>query len=268
MPSQKLFSLRRSSLLCVIFLILFVAAFAQKPQPENPRIINLTKAIEVVEVEKSHNGYRYGYQFSLKNNSDKDIIYLELSSENSGIGSGSKGASREDSLIRSGKIYKEVHSFPVSEVEKYGLTIKMILFSDGTFEGDEKSAAMVLVKSEGSKLQAAKLLPVIEQILNVSDEELPEEFDKLEARLRQMQEPINQLSAIEFLKKKYPTFDEETILELCKKFKDGFNWVNNVAQSHVRETKQQLQKQGESLSTADRIAMLKRALNFIKAHLK
>jgi hypothetical protein len=230
-----------------------------KPE-EYPRILNLTNSIEVVEVGKSIEGYR----FLFKNNSNKNVVAFEIGSRNSGISSDSSRTSSKDSLIPSGEIYEKGYSFAGADIEQAGLTIKMVLFSDGTFEGDAKSATSYLARWEGEAVQAAKLLPEIVQALNVADEELLEVFVKLEAQLWKMQEAMDKPSALEFLKIKYPSFDEEMISMLYEEFKSGFYSARNSALRPMGQSKQQLQERGKEFPETDKIPMLRRTLTQVK----
>ena len=235
-----------------------IKALSNKPvilKPEEyPRLSNFTNLMEVTEVEKSIDGYR----FSFKNISNKKIVTFDLWSGNFGMSGGG---------LASGEIHEDINSFSASEIEKYGLTLKMILFEDRTYEGDAKSATKYLARWEGEAVQAAKLLPMIQQALQVSDEELPEVFDKLEAQLWKMQEAMDKPSALKFLEIKYPAFDEKTISMLYEEFKGGFYSARNAALSPMGGGKQNLQERGENLSEADKIIIIKHALSQAKSHL-
>jgi hypothetical protein len=241
-----------------------IKAISNKPvvlKPEEyPRIFNRTTALEVSEVEKSIEGYR----FSLKNISPKPIIALDIWTGNGGIGEASLDFTGKHSLIPPGETYDQINSSSTLEIERYGLTIKMILFSDGTYEGDAKAATRYLAQRDGKKVQSVKLLPLIEQALKVSDEELPEVFEKLEAGLWQMQEAMDKASAIEFLKVKYPAFDEPTISMLYEEFKGGFYNARNVALGSMGSHKQFLQEHREKLPDRERIVTLRRLLAQVK----
>jgi hypothetical protein len=225
-----------------------------KPE-EYPRLFNFTNLLEVVEVEKSIDGYR----FSFKNISNKKIIAFELWSGNSGKGGGG---------LISGEIFEEINSFAAPDIEKYGLALKMILFEDRTYEGDAKSATRYFARWEGEAVQAAKLLPMIEGALQVSDAELSEVFDKLEAQLWKMQEAMDKSSALEFLKIKYSNFDDKTISMLYEEFKGGFYSARNAALSPMGTGKRQLQEQGEKYLEADKIRLIRHTLSQAKSHLE
>jgi hypothetical protein len=225
-----------------------------KPE-EYPRIVNRASSMEIGKAEKSLDYYC----FVFKNNSNKDVIAIELSSGGYASGEGSSGRSREDSLIPSGEAYEK--AFYVSDIEKHGLTIEMILFSDGTFEGDAKLAARYIVGREGRKMQAGKLLLLVEQAINVSDDVLAKALDKLEAQLQQMQEAMDKPSAIEYLKMKYPAFDEKTINRLYEEFKRSFYDARTYALSPIHDYRRRTQERSAGLSNVDKTALLREGLN-------
>ncbi len=231
-----------------------IKAISNKPvvlKPEEyPRIQNLTNSLEVVEIEKSIDSYR----FSFKNFSNKKIFAYEIWSGNGGSGS---------SELSFGDIIEGM-DFDTSTIEKYGLTLKMIIFEDRTYEGDAKSATRYLARWGGEAVQAAKLLPEIEQALKVADEELLEVFVKLEAQLWKMQEAMDKPTALEFLKIKYPAFDEKTISMLYEEFKGGFYSARNEALRPMGDSKRQLQDRGKEFPETDKISMLRRTLIQVK----
>jgi hypothetical protein len=222
---------------------------------EYPRLFNFTNLLDVVEVEKSIDGYR----FSFKNISNKKIIAFELWSGSNGWGGGG---------LIPGEIFEEGNSFAAPDIEKYGLTLKMILFEDRTYEGDAKSATRYFARWEGEAVQAAKLLPMIERALQVSDAELPEVFDTLEAQLWKMQEAMDKSSALEFLKIKYSNFDDKTISMLYEEFKGGFYSARNAALGPMGAGKRQLQEQGEKYLEGDKIRLIRHTLSQAKSYLE
>ncbi|MEW6130555.1 MAG: hypothetical protein AB1757_26205 [Acidobacteriota bacterium] len=218
---------------------------------EYPRIFNPSNAIEITEVEKSVAGYR----FTIKNVSDKTITAVEMRSGSNGLGAGD---------IKPGETYEAINRFSSTNIEKYGLTIKMILYNDGTYEGDAKSASRYLARNEGYKIQAAKLLPIIEQALAVSDEELPDVFIKMEADLWQMQEAMDKPTAIEFLKTQYPAFDEPTISMLYEEFKSGFYNARNTLLMNMGPAKKDVEAQSQNYSKANQVTMFRGILTRLK----
>ncbi len=227
---------------------------------EYPRIFNPSNALEITEIEKSVAGYRV----SFKNVSNKDIAALEIRSGGDGFGGGGLGHRGGNAFLPSGGTYENLDWLPLSNVEKYGITIKLIMYSDGTYEGDAKSATRLLAEQEGYKIQAAKLLPQLEKALNVADEELPEVFVRMEADLWQMPEAMDKASSIEFLKIKHPAFDEATIAMLYEEFKSGFYNARNTLLSNMGQAKRQVEEHPEGYSNADKASLFKHVLTHLK----
>jgi hypothetical protein len=227
---------------------------------EYPRIYNSSTALEVTEVEKSPIGYR----FSIKNISNKDIAVLEARSGSEGLGGGELGYREQQPFLPSGETYEGLYSLSALNVEKYGLTIKMILYSDGTYEGDAISATRHLARNEGYKVQAAKLLPGLDQAFNVADEELPDFLIKMEANLWQMPEAMDKASSIEFLQIKYPAFDEQTISALYEEFKSGFYNARNTLLTDLGQIKRRIEEQRLQETNTDRVKVFRHILTRLK----
>jgi hypothetical protein len=227
---------------------------------EYPRIVNPSAALEVTEVEKSPIGYR----FSFKNISNKDIAVLEIYSGTDGLGGGDLGYRGRDAFLPAGQIYEENRALSALDVEKHGLTVKMILYMDGTYEGDAKAATRHLARGAGYNIQAAKLLPKLQEAFNVSDDELPQFLLKMETDLWQMPEAMDKASSIELLKIKYPAFDEQTIAELYEEFKSGFYIARNTLLVELGQIKDRIGKPLEHESAADQVKLFR----YIVTHLK
>lgn len=236
-----------------------IKAISNKPvilKPEEyPRLFNFANLLEVVEVEKSLDGYL----FSFKNISNKKIVAFETWSGNNGLGHG--GLISEDT-------FDEINNFHSSDIERHGLTLKFILFEDRTYEGDARIAARYFARWEGEAVQAAKLLLLIEQTSRVSHAELPEVFDKLETGLWKMQEAMDKASAIEFLKIKYSNFDDETISALYEEFKGGFYSARNAAIYPLEQGKRRLKEDDGEYLEANKIIIIRNALSEAKSQLE
>jgi hypothetical protein len=138
------------------------------------------------------------------------------------------------------------------------------LYSDGTYEGDAKAATRHLARAEGYKIQAAKLLPGLEEALSVADEELSNFLIKMEASLWQMPEAMDKASSIEFLKIKYPAFDETTISNLYEDFKSGFYNARNTLLSDLGQIKSRIEEPHEHETTADKARLYRHILTRLK----
>jgi hypothetical protein len=227
---------------------------------EYPRIVNPSTALEVTEVEKSPIGYR----FSIKNVSSKDIAALEIKSGAGGLGGGGLGYRGRYAFLPAGQTHAENNALSALDVEKYGLTVKMILYMDGTYEGDAKAATRHLARGSGYNIQAAKLLLRLVEAFNVSDDELPQFILKMEADLWQMPEAMDKASSIELLKAKYPAFDEQTIAELYEEFKSGFYNARNTLLVDLGQIKDRIGKPLEPESAADQVRLFRDILTRLK----
>ena len=190
-------------------------------------VVNKTRSLEVVRVEKSLDRYK----LSLKNMSDRNVTMISFTG-----GSISFLLSRGKSGLAPGATYElERHLGP--NVEKDGITIFTVVFDDFTFEGDPKVAWDFLAEREGIRLQLPHVLRLIEQALEVSDADLPAAFEKLEAQLWAIPEAIDKPSALGLLKTKFPSLDERSIGRLYERLKGGLYEARNFALSPIGQMK-------------------------------
>ncbi|HJQ71184.1 MAG TPA: hypothetical protein VKA70_19565 [Blastocatellia bacterium] len=195
---------------------------------EWPKITNSTKSLEVAKVEKSLDSY----YFLIKNKSSKNVVAYTLSTTNGTFSSSGPGLIAAGAMSTYGPINSEY-------IDRGGMAIPVVIFDDGSFEGDIKVAARFLVNAEGVRKQAPHILRLVEQTLQVNDAELEKAFEKLEAELQAIPEAMDKQSAVALLKSTYPSFDDVTISTLYEHLKGGFYEAKNKALAPIDEIKRQ-----------------------------
>lgn len=227
---------------------------------EGPRIINNTSALKIERLEK----YLDSYSLWLKNISNKDIILYSVASGNSGRTSSTiSTASTARPLIAAGATSEEVY-LSTSDVEQSGIAISLAIFSDGTFEGDASIAIKFLAKSEGVKAQAPYVLRMIEQTLKVDDSDILLAFEKLEADLWVIPEALFKPEALAFLKTKFPSQDDKTLMVLYEDFKGGLYDARNIALASMGDTLRTVKTLTEQSQYASATESVKRCLNGVR----
>ena len=229
---------------------------------EGPRIINKTKSLEVVRLEKSLDAYHIW----LKNNSSKNVVAYTISTGDTSLSAEGVGRGNIRPAIAAGATSDEIH-LSAAKLEGDGITIPVVVFEDGSFEGDIELAARSIVSGDGISMQAPHVLLMIEQTLAVNDAELPAAFEKLETQLWAIPEAIEKESALEFLKVKYPTFDDKTISTLYEVLKGGLYEARNMALAPIGDVKRRIQEdeeRQESNPVTTRAKLLREALTRIK----
>jgi len=233
---------------------------------EGPPVVNKTKSLEVVRVEKSLDHYK----LVLKNGSDRNIAMLRISSGNSGRSTMFLFSQVKPGLAP-GATY-EIENLSGPETEKDGVTISTIVFDDFTFEGDPKFAQEFLAQCEGIRLQTPQVLRLVEQALAASDADLPAAFEKLEAQLWVIPEAIDKPSALELLKTKFPSLDERSISWLYERLKGGLYEARNFALSPIGQMKridQEMEsRQPGRRSREDKASYLRQGLERLKKNLE
>jgi len=203
------------------------------------RIINNSKSLEVVRLEKSLDHCRLW----LKNNASKGVVAYNLSIGNSRVNVHGRGYGSRHTVIAAGETYREEPEGP--NIEPSSITIHDVVFDDGTFEGDAELAARFLVKRDGIRIQAPSVLGMVQQALEVDDAELETAVDRLEAQLAVIREAIDKQSALGFLKSKYPAFEDQTISGLYEDLKSGLYEAKNMVLMPLGNMKRQSQKRGQ-----------------------
>ena len=229
---------------------------------EGPRIVNNTKSLEVVRLEKSLDGY----QIWLKNNSSKNVVAYTISTGDRSLSAAGVVYGNIRPAIAAGATSDEIRLYGAT-VEEDRITIPVVVFEDGSFEGDIKLAAQFLVSGEGIRIQAPHVLRMVEQTLQVDDAELQTALDKLEAQLWVIPEAIDKQSAVELLKSKYPSFEDEIISGLYEALKGGLYQARNMALAPIGDIKRRIQEdeQRQELSpVATGARLLREGLTRIK----
>jgi hypothetical protein len=222
---------------------------------EGPRITN-SSVLEVEKIEHHFDAYRIW----LKNKSDKDIVAYTVSTGNRRLQPGGGGHS---AVLASGATSKELY-FQGDEVERTGINISVVIFADGSFEGDPKLATDYLANAEGVKIQSPSVLRMIEQTLKVDDSDLRAAFYKLEADLWVIPEAMYKQPALQFLKAKFPDQDEKALSALYEVFKGGLYDARNIALSSLGDTGRIIKDFEERSQFASAVELIRRTLERLK----
>lgn len=206
---------------------------------EGPRITNNTKSLKVVRLEKTLDNY----VLSLQNTSGKNVMAYSLSFGDGGLDVVGMSYGEAHPSMMAGAALREEYLSDQKSIESSGITIGAVVFEDGSFEGDPKIAAKFLSEGEGVRRQAPQVLKLVKEALAVDDAEIPPAFERLEARLWAMPEAMDKQSAIELLRSKFPTFDDETLGNLYENLKGGFYQARNIALSSIGDVKRRVEEE-------------------------
>lgn len=198
---------------------------------EGPRITNKTKSLEVVRLEKDFEGR---YLLWIRNNSPDNVFAYAITSGMS---------DRSFSTVGFGIAPRDLFNMPVSDraTDTNGITIAVVVFEDGSFEGDANLAARHSARVEGIRIQSPKVLHLIEEALESEDAGLPTAFKKLEAQLWAIPEAIDKDSALELLRSRFTSFDKKTLNSLYEQLKGGLYDARNMALSPIGETTRRIE---------------------------
>ncbi len=222
---------------------------------EGPRITNTT-SLEVEKLERHFDNY----QMWLKNKTEKNIVAYEISTGRGGTGQ--RGYGRGGSALAAGATVRLL--LHPSEIGDDGIAIGLVVFDDGTFEGDSKRATQYLAKAEGVRIQSPSVLRRIEETMQVDDSDLRTAFVKLESELWLIPEALDKPSSIQYLKTKFPAEDEKSLSALYEVFKGGLYDGRNIALSSLGETLRTVQPLEERSQYASAVETIRKTLEQLK----
>lgn len=146
-----------------------------------PTVLNQTKSLEVVSIEPLVSNFPL-YKLTLRNLSDKNISGLSIETLVGGVKKQSHMPQSRTgkSLIAAGDFFElkePLSTQAVATADGYApataqtqqIVIATLVFEDGSYEGDPKSAASLRGFAAGSKTELTRLVPVLESALAMSD---------------------------------------------------------------------------------------------------
>jgi hypothetical protein len=164
-------------------------------QSTNPRILNKTRAFEVVSQKR--NGQHF--LLNLKNGYSKNIIgYTVTQGADTPT---SAEVSIEEDFIYGDKVIAPGETYavriPISEqqssigkvsTQEQDINVLAVMFDDGTSDGDSKSITKTKDRRRGELIQLERILPLFQAILDLPDADIPEALDRLESQIAALPE--------------------------------------------------------------------------------
>lgn len=160
------------------------------PLPAPPRAVNRLRSIEVVSFAVA------GAQLdicraTLLNVSSKNIVALEVSVPDRGLGHTVQAAGGR-ALMPPGGTYQVELNFGrggtetahgyLPEPPPDALTVETVVFEDGSYEGEAKSAARMVARQRGRLVQFARVLRLVQSALDAGVQGGPDALAALKAR--------------------------------------------------------------------------------------
>ena len=202
-----------------------------KPATANPpKIINKTKAIEVISVEEA----RDRYLLLLRNNSSKNITVLNIYVPSRGGSASQTAQSLPDRpLIPSGQVYETlVHigrggrrtpqGYVPDEPEQTKIVIGAVLFDDSTYEGEIETAVRVAADRRGQKIQIARLVALIDKIIEGQDQDVSTIIGNLRNHVMALSEEPDQ-AVMQEVAESFPSLGEQSKFEIKAGMIGGLN---------------------------------------------
>lgn len=189
---------------------------AQSP----PNLLNKLKSIEIVGFE-TESSPPNTFRLTLRNMTAKNIVALNYYTERRGAGGGVtfvQGSSQRPLMTAGGTFQTHVNGSNqggrmtpqgyVSEIPQQAtLVVGTVIFEDGTYEGDVEIAVKMEAWKRGRQIQLKRVIAVIENILNASEDDVPT-VEKFKSQVSSLRIDVDS-SVINEICAKYPNLPEE-----------------------------------------------------------
>jgi hypothetical protein len=177
-----------------------------------PKIENNLKSIEVIGLERQKSAD--GYLLSLRNNSTKNVVALEIVMPTGGTAQ--ERGTFDKPLILAGATYEiDIAAqtrgqitdgiFEPDSVQPQGV-LSAAIFDDGTYEGDYVSAATMDAQLQGRKLQLERIVALLEKALR-PEEGAVTTFDDVKEAIYSLAAD-GDAATVEAISKHYPPLDD------------------------------------------------------------
>lgn len=162
------------------------------PIPQ-PQIVNPLQSVTVVSFESEPTRATH-YNLTLRNLSAKSIIMLEVQSVSGGGRSRQRvEAHVERPLMKPGAVYQMKLSLHdsrrwtpqgyVQNTEPQTWSVGTVIFADGTYEGELKTAAEVAAVGQGRHIQLARVLELLQKMSDVLEQDVAVNLEKLKSQV-------------------------------------------------------------------------------------
>lgn len=183
--------------------------------PVIPAIVNLTTSLEVTGLEANPTTLP-SYTLSLKNRSGKDIsavhfdIYVgdilrlgKRELEKEGVPLIKSGEGFQTNILGVRDVVKSAQGFKPESPQGQSLHVVCVVFQDGTYEGDPKTAATIRARTVGHKAQLSQVITFLENSLKDDDLDTATAIERFRILATSLEEDVNSTN-IESLIKEFP----------------------------------------------------------------
>lgn len=185
-----------------------------------PSIVNRTDSIEVVGVKVNDSTFP-SYTVTLRNISGKNVeaLGVRVLADGRQNGSSMPFGKQGQHLIEAGATHdifvlgaKTARATPEGylpdSTPNQVILIHTVVFDDGSYEGETKTAADFRGFKAGSKIQVARLLALLEEALNSSDPNVRASLERLKAQVSSLSTAV-ETETLNDLLKEFPSFTVE-----------------------------------------------------------
>lgn len=203
------------------FEIKVVSAHSRAIDPS--RVVNWTKSVEVVRVDKA----RDHYLIAFKNTSSKNIIGMRVYFPTGEAPYGGFLPSHSKPLMAPGEVY-ELEFYEPGHKNKQGkrepvrFTVAGVVFDDFTYEGEKENAFQIAARIRGEEIQWHRIISMLKEAVAAYGQNKQRALDKLKKDAAALgTEPEN--SMIADLIKRFSPLTEKELSRLIYHLKDQLN---------------------------------------------
>jgi hypothetical protein len=186
------------------------------PTPAPARVVNRLKSVEVVSFWDDGAHLERG-RLVLRNVSTKNITALEINVPEGGVSLTAQappthplmtpgGTYEEEISLGSG--WRETPHGPEPEPQPEALMIGTVVFDDGSYEGDVKTAATMVASQTGRATQLTRVLSLVERALDAQGQDAAGAFESLKSQVAALRIDVEP-SVLDGLVSKFPELHDD-----------------------------------------------------------
>ena len=146
---------------------------------EDLRITNRTSSFNVADIKKLSDNI---FEITFQNNYSKRITGFEVSVGGMRVQTELILGGDEGQFISPGDSYQEAYSSQQG-LDRHGVQILAVVFDDGSGDGDTKFIKEISDYRFGMQVERQRVLALLEEVVQATDEHMPQALEELESNL-------------------------------------------------------------------------------------
>ena len=241
---------------------------AEPPPAAQPQIANPLQSVTVVSFESEEAAPKF-YRLTLRNLSAKSITALEITAGGGGrrqrmeATSGrplmAPGGTCETSIDVSGGWLKTPQGY-VADARQQTWTVGTVVFDDGTYEGEARTAAVIAASRLGRRTQLARVLALLETVSETAGRDAVATLEELKARVSALRIDADASKADALLASFPELAKEQGRAWIMSQILDGLRRGRHEALSQVEELAARAKRDGPTFDLRQSLQAVKELL--------